>query len=53
LLFEYRDNVGHPNHRRLMASLLTRFWWDKMTLDYKLYCQHCVICNRAKSDRRG
>ena len=24
-----------------------------MTLDYKLYCQHCVICNRAKPDRRG
>ena len=24
-----------------------------MALDYKLYCQHCVICNRAKPDRRG
>ncbi len=24
-----------------------------MTLDCKLYCQHCVICNRAKPDRRG
>ena len=24
-----------------------------MTLDCKLYCQHCVICIRAKPDRRG
>ena len=24
-----------------------------MTLDCKFYCQHCVICNRAKPDRRG
>ena len=43
LLFEYHDNAGHPNYRRLMASLLKRFWWDKMTLDCKLYCQHFVI----------
>ena len=50
LLFEYHDNAGHPNYRRLMASLLKRFWWDKMTLDCKLYCQHFVICNRAKPD---
>jgi hypothetical protein len=53
LLFEYSDNTGHPNYRRLMASLLKRFWWDEMALDCKLYCQHCVICNRAKPDRRG
>ena len=25
LLGEYHDDVGHPNYRRLMASLLTRF----------------------------
>jgi len=24
-LFEYHDNVGHPNYRRLMASLLKRY----------------------------
>ena len=24
-----------------------------MTMDCKLYCQHCVICNRAKPDRRS
>jgi hypothetical protein len=24
-----------------------------MTLDCKLYCQHCMICNRTKLDRRG
>ena len=53
LLFYCHDNAGHLNYRRLMASLLKRFWWDKMALDCELYCQHCVICNRAKPDRRG
>jgi hypothetical protein len=53
LLFEYHDNVGHPYCRRLMASLLKRYWWDEITLDCKLYCQHCVICNRAKPNQRG
>jgi hypothetical protein len=53
LLLKYHDNVGYPNYRRLMASLLKRFWWDKMTFDCKSRCQHCVVCNRAKSDRRG
>ncbi len=24
-VFEYHDNAGHPNSRRLMASLLKRF----------------------------
>ncbi len=27
LLIEYHDNVGHPNYRRLLASLLKQFWW--------------------------
>ena len=36
-----------------MASLLKRYWCNKMTLDCKLYCQQCVICNRAKPDRKG
>ena len=29
LLFKYHDNTGHPNYRRLMASLLKRYWWEK------------------------
>jgi hypothetical protein len=53
LLIEYHENDGQPNYRRLMASLLKRYWWDKITLDCKLYCQHCVIRNRAKPVRRG
>ena len=44
LLFEYLKKAGYLNYRRLMmASLFKRFWWDKMTLDCKLYCQHFVI----------
>jgi hypothetical protein len=28
LVIEYHSNVRHPNYRRLMASLLKRYWWD-------------------------
>jgi hypothetical protein len=53
LLVEYHDNVGHPNYRRLMASLLKRYWWDKMTFDCKSHCQRCIVCKGATPDRRG
>jgi hypothetical protein len=53
LLVEYQDNAGHPNYRRLMASLLKRFWWDKITFVCKSHCQRCIVCNRAKPYRRG
>ena len=50
---EYNDNSGHLNYHLLMASSLNRYWWDKRTSDCTLYCQHCVVCHRAKPDRRG
>ena len=53
LLFEYHDNANHPHYRRLMTSLLERYWWNKMTLGFELYYQHCVICNGVKTDRSG
>ena len=53
LLVEYHDNAGHPNYRRLMASLPKRFWWNKMTFDCKSHCQRCIVCNRVNPDRRG
>ena len=51
--FIYHDNAGHLNYRRLMASLLKRYRWDRMIFDCKTYCQHCVVCNRPKPDLRG
>jgi hypothetical protein len=45
ILIEYQDNVDSSNDRCLIASLLKRFWWDKMTFDCKAHCQHCVVCN--------
>ena len=53
IFIEYHDNDGYPNYRRLMTLLLKRYWWGKMTFDCMTYCQHCVVCNRAKPDRRG
>ena len=53
LLLEYHDNAGHSNHRRVLATLLKRYWWDKIAFDCKAYCQNCIVCNRAKPDRRG
>ncbi len=53
LLLEYHDNAGHSNHCRVLATLLKRYWWDKMAFDCKAYCQNCIVCNRANPDRRG
>ena len=53
LLTEYHDNVGHPNWRRLLANLLKRFWWERMSFDCKNHCSNCVVCNRAKPSRQG
>ena len=53
LLFKYHDNVGPPNYRQLMASLLKRFLWDKITFDYKSHCQRYIFCKRAKPDQNG
>jgi len=36
-----------------MAKLLKRFSWDKMTFDCKSNWQRCIVCNRAKLDRKG
>ena len=47
------DNVGNPNWHRLFATLLTRFWWERMSFDCKVYCSNCVVCNRAKPSRQG
>ena len=35
-----------------MASIFKHYKWDKMVFDCKLYCQHSVICERAKPDRK-
>jgi hypothetical protein len=53
LLLEYYDNASNSNHRRVLATLLIRYWWDKMAFDCKTYCRNCIVCNRAKPDRRG
>jgi len=36
LLADYHDNNGHPNWRRLLATLLKRFWWERMFFIAKL-----------------
>jgi len=53
LLTEYHDNVGHFNWRRLLATFLKRFWWERMSFDCKAHCSTCVMCNRAKPSRQG
>ena len=53
LLTEYHDNVGHPNWLRLLATLLKRLWWERMSFDCKAHFYTCVVCNRAKQNRQG
>ena len=48
LLTEYHDNDGNPNLRRLLATLMKRCWWDRMSFDCKAHCSTCVVCKRAK-----
>jgi len=33
LLTEYHDNDGHPHGRCLLATLLKRFGWERMSYD--------------------
>ena len=35
LLIEYHDNSGHPNWRKLLATLLKRLLWERMSFDCK------------------
>ena len=37
LLTEYHDNDGHPNWRRLLTTLLKRFWWEWTSFYYKAH----------------
>jgi hypothetical protein len=53
LLIEYHDNADHPNWRHLLATLLKRFCWERMSFDCKAHCSICVVCNRAKPSRQG
>ena len=53
LLTEYRENVGHPNWRRLLAMSSKRFWRERMSFDCKAHGSACVVCNRAKPSRHG
>jgi len=52
-ILELYDDVGHHNYRRLMISLLKRYQWDKIAFNCKLYFRHCVVCKRARPDRKG
>lgn len=53
LMHELHDAAGHPSWRRLLATLLERFWWRGITADCKKYCAECIVCNRSKPIRRG
>jgi hypothetical protein len=51
LLIGYHDNFVHSNWRRLLATLLKRFWLERMSFDCKNHCSICVVCNRAKPSK--
>ena len=53
LMHELHDANGHPSWRRLLASLLKRYWWRHIAADCKKYCAECIVCNRSKPIRRG
>ena len=56
LLSEYHDSPAggcHSSWKRTLAKLMARFWWRQISADVQKFCRECVICNRAKPDRRG
>jgi hypothetical protein len=53
LLIEYHNHASHPNWRRLLATLLKIFRWERMSFDCKAHCTICALCNRAKPSRQG
>jgi len=53
LLHEYHDELGHPGWKRLLARLMTKYWWKGIMHDCKDYVAKCIVCNRAKPSRTG
>jgi hypothetical protein len=52
MLVDYHDNVDHPNDRRLMAFVQTRFGGYVLQLIVN-HCQHRALCNTAKPNQIG
>ena len=52
-MYEMHDNAGHSNWRRLLATVLKRFWWRGVAADCKAYCMKCIECDLSKPHRRG
>jgi len=53
LLHEFHDELGHPSWKRLLARLMTKYWWKGIMHDCKDYASKCTVCNRAKPSRAG
>ena len=53
LMYELHDAAGHSSWRRMLSTLLRRFWWRGISADCKKHCSNCVECNRSKPLRRG
>jgi len=53
LLNGYHDDVGHPNWHRLLATLLKRCWWERMSFVCKARCSNCVVYNQDNPSRQG
>ena len=45
--------AGHPSWRRTLARLLKCWWWRNINTDVQKFCSECVVCKRAKAERRG
>jgi hypothetical protein len=43
MLTDCHDNVGHHNWRRLLATLLKRFYWERMSFDCDVHFSNCVF----------
>jgi hypothetical protein len=42
------SSAGHRGVASTHAKALDRFWWKRIRLDVKDFCERCVVCRRVK-----
>ena len=48
---EYHDPAGHASWRRVLAKIVTKYWWRGITTGIQKYVANCVVCCRDKPER--
>jgi len=50
IMYQYHDQIGHPNHERTYATIKDKYYWSKMYTEIKTYCKHCETCGAIRKE---